>query len=50
MKNILFPILLFSLFQSFAQSENSDSLRSSVIGTWEFVEVIDQDNNKIDTI
>lgn len=54
MRNIKYlKIVLLILSQSlslFGQTTSSDSLRIELIGTWEFVELRDKHNNKVDTI
>ncbi len=51
--NKYLQIVLLILSQSlslFGQTTSSDSLRTELIGTWEFVELRDKHNNKVDTI
>ena len=45
----LLSTLIFNL-PVFGQTEKTDSLKKELIGTWEFVELRDKDNNKVDTI
>ena len=50
-RNGLYLLLTLTLNNSlFGQTENADSLKKELIGTWDFVELHDKDNNKVDTI
>jgi len=51
MKFIYIVLLILSQsFPLFGQTINSDSLKTELIGIWEFVELRDKNNNKVDTI
>lgn len=43
-------LILSPSFPLFGQIINSDSLKTELIGTWEFVELRDKHNKKVDTI